>query len=200
MSRDIDSAVADASAEEVVRPVVLCALGFDSGVVRVTSAPFDIAIDTDGDAAAETYVGVGNLGRVGPVQETTELRATNLELELSGIPPELLSIALAEQYQGRQASLWLVLLDSNHAPVGDACLIFKGRMDTMSIERGPQSRIQVAVESNLADLERARTLRFTDADQQAAYPGDKGFSFVAQAVDKQLIWGKVGAGNANQAG
>lgn len=200
MSRDIAAAVATAAAAENVVPVVLAALSFDSGVIRACSAPFNVTIDADGDGSAEIYFGVGDLGGVGQVQESRELRANNVTVELSGIPPELLSIALGEQYQGRPGRLWLLLFDANHRPIGSPCLVFKGRLDTMTIERGPTSRIQVSIESLLVDLERPRKRLYTDADQQAVFPGDRGLAFVAQMVDKSLTWGKVGQGGANQAG
>lgn len=190
MTREIDSAVATAARAEVVRPVALVSMAFDTGTTRATSAPYDITIDADGDGTAETFLGVGNLGRVGAVQETSELRATNVELELSGIPSELLSLALAEHYQGRTARLWVLLVDEDHAPVGPACLVMRGRMDTMVIERGETATIRLNVESQLVDLERPRALRWTDADQQNLFTGDRGFSFVSQAVEKKLAWGK----------
>ena len=62
-----------------------------------------------------------------------------------------------------------------------------------------QRRAQVAfgekklagVESRLADWERPRVSRYTDADQQQRFPGDLGCRFAPQMVEKELVWGRA---------
>ena len=60
----------------------------------------------------------------------------------------------------------------------------------MNIEAGETATISISVESRLVDWERPRVHRYTNADQQIAYPGDKGLEFVAQMVEKELVWGR----------
>jgi len=35
------------------------------------------------------------------------------------------------------------------------------------------------------------TRRYTDADQQSRFPGDKGLEYVPSMQDKQIVWGRI---------
>jgi hypothetical protein len=65
---------------------------------------------------------------------------------------------------------------------------FKGKMDLLSCEHGATGSITVTIRDNLADWARPRIERYTDQDQQARYPGDKGFEYVTAIADKEIIW------------
>lgn len=189
MPHTIDSGLLTAAQAEVVRPVILLALDFAEGFVRLTSAPFDIAVDADGDASVETHTGVGTLGKIFALQEGAELQPYSGQMELSGVDPAMIAIALGSHYQGRSVKLWLALLDAGHVPIGAPFLAFDGRMDTMKITLGSSATIVLSVQSHLADWENPRVRRYTNEDQQQLFSGDKGLEFVAQIVNKKLNWG-----------
>ncbi len=184
MSRDITAPMVTASEAAVARPVLAAELDFASGFVRANSSPYTIVID------GNTYLGVGTLGKISAVQEGSELQAYGITLTLSGIPGELVSIALNEYYQGRSCRVLLALLDDNHQVIASPTVLWSGRMDTMDIELGDTATISVTAESRLVDWERPRIRRYTSEDQRAAYPGDKGFEFVPQMQEKELVWGR----------
>lgn len=189
MSRELDSSISTAAAAEDVRLAILTLLQFDEGDLRLTSAPFDMAIDADDDGVIETYAGVGDLGKISAVPEGAELQAYSGQLTLSGLDPAMIALALGSHYQGRKAWLWLALLDADHVPVGPPMLLFRGRMDTMHIEIGDTAEITLVVQSRMADWENPRVRRYTNEDQQALFPGDKGLEFVPLMVEKKLNWG-----------
>lgn len=184
MARSLLPETAAAAAAPVVRPVLLARLDFASGLVRVTSAPFDLTVKD------ETYVGVGTLGGVSAVPEGAELQSYAISLSLSGIPSELVQLALSDPAQGRDARLWLLLLDENHQAVGEAVLLFRGRIDTMDVTLGQTATITLSVQSRLADWERPRVRRYTHEDQKAEYPDDRGFEYVARMAEKTIYWGR----------
>lgn len=189
MSRTISDDAFAAAGAETVRIIMMTALDFAEGFVRLTTAPFDVAVDADGDGAIETYQGVGGLGRLSAIEETAEIQPTSGEMELSGVDPDMISIALGSYYQGRKARIWLAFLDEGHAIIGDPVEIFTGRMDVMKIDVGETATITLTVQSRLADWENPRIRRYTNEDQLALYPGDKGLEFVPQMVSKKLNWG-----------
>lgn len=184
MSRDLTSLALAASKADVARPVILARLDFASGVLRVTSAPFSLV------AHGYTYSGVGALGRISAVAEGAELQSYSVQLALSGVPSELVSMALADQYQGREACLYLALLDEQHRVSGEPVLLYRGQMDTLDIELGKTATLTLTVQSRLADWERPRLRRYTHEEQLADYPEDKGFEFVAQMAEKTIYWGR----------
>jgi hypothetical protein len=75
--------------------------------------------------------------------------------------------------------------------VGDAVRVFAGKTDVPVVEDdGASCTIGITGESALVDLERARTRRYTDQDQQAEYPGDSGFEFVTRLQEMEISWGQ----------
>lgn len=188
MSRLMSSEMIAASQEAVVRPVYLARLDYISAPILVCSAPFSMFWDWNGDGSDNEFIGVGNLGAVSEVEEGAELQSYSMTLEMSGLDTASLAIALGEHYQQRDARIWLALLDENNEIIGAPTLKFRGRIDTQEIDFN-QSTISVTIASRLLDWQRPRIRRFTNQDQQAVYPGDKGLEFVAQMEEKELLWG-----------
>lgn len=184
MTRALSTLTQSASQNAVVRPIILAALDFSSGMVRVNDTPFDITIEEN------TYYGLGQLGGISSVQEGAELQSYNIEMTLSGIPPELISLALLDHYQGRDVDISLVLLDEEHIMIGDPTLLFRGRMDTMTISLGEKAIITVVAQNRMADWDRARIRRYTHEDQIIDYPDDKGLEFITQMAEKTIYWGR----------
>jgi hypothetical protein len=75
--------------------------------------------------------------------------------------------------------------------IGDAVRVFAGKTDVPVIEDdGVSCIIGITGESALVDLERARTRRYTDQDQQAEHAGDFGFEFVTRLQEMEISWGQ----------
>ena len=139
----------------------------------------------------DVYAGAGGLAKITTVKEQSLLQATGTKFELTGIPVENLSIALQAQYQNKIARLWLALVDGSLNIIGDATLLFLGRIDVMEIkEDGKTASVGVTVESRLRDLERPRVRYYTDVDQKERHSGDEGLGFVTAINDgSRLSWG-----------
>jgi hypothetical protein len=116
--------------------------------------------------------------------------ANGTKATLSGIPSDLVALAMAEPYQGRVVRVYLALLDAAGAIISDPDPLFTGRADVMDItDDGPTATINLSVESRLIDMQRARARRYEHEDQQIDHPGDKFFEYVTQIQDKQIKWG-----------
>ena len=136
------------------------------------------------------YFGLGNLIAVSPIEETQEIKATTCNVSLSGIPSDLISAALNNNYQGRAGNVFLGALDSSRAVVADPYIIFGGQMDVLTIQENQDAHIiNVQLESRLIALERAKTRKFTKEDQQIDFPDDLGFNILAKLRDKKIEWG-----------
>lgn len=181
MSRQLTTAALAAVQGEVVERTIAVELLFSSGAVRYSGAPFDMTID------GNLFLGVGMLGRVAAVEESAELQSYGLTVGLSGIPRDVVAIALTEKYQGRRATVWEVPL-SGGAVIASPIVIFRGRMDQMDIALGEVGEVTVRLENRLADWSRPRAARYTHEDQIARHPGDMGLNFVSATTEKELIW------------
>lgn len=206
MSRDLDPQLITAITSEAYRPFFAVKAELDSTTLALWTGVGEIAI------SGTTYSGVGTFLEIGDVEETAEISAKGLQLSLSGIPSDLLSLALSEPYQGRLLTLFFGITDQQRTFLlqengsfllledGDRIIqdnddapaqIFKGYIDQMTIEEGAEtSTIAVSVENKLIDLERAKTLRYTDESQKARFPNDKGFQYVSDLQDKKFNWGR----------
>lgn len=193
MGRTIAASILGKLGDEVVYPFYAVDLNFDTNPVYAWTGIGTITI------AGNDYIGVSNLLSVSDVQETAEIAARGATLSLSGIPSDLLSLALTEPYQGRICRLRMGFMTSWENPDSnpDTMEVFSGYMDQMIIEEGPEtSTIALTVESRLIDLERQRVRRYTKENQNIRFPGDKAFDFVESMQDQQLAWGGKSDGEA----
>lgn len=190
--REIDATLQAALAADRVLPFCLVEALFDSGAFRVWSGLGDLS------ALGYTWAGVGSLLDIGQIEEASDGRAVGLQIGLSGIPSAMVSIALAEEYQGRAARVYLGAFDAaTGAIAGEPLLIFAGQVDTMPINSGAETaRIVASIESRMLRLEQAPRRRYTAAEQRAAHPGDGGLDHVTAIQDIQIVWGQASPGGA----
>lgn len=195
MSRDLTVAAESASEAGLVRPIMLVELDFPSGFVRVNSTDRTIALDPGGSPSqAEDFLGVGRLGGVSTVSESSELQASGVKLSLSGIPPAHIAAAF-ERAQGRPGRIWLGFLDETYRLVVDPVLVFSGLIDDTAIDLGALAKVTLSVENRMIAWERPKVRRYTNEDQQQRFADDKFFEFVNPTVEKELLWG---VGSTNQ--
>ncbi|MGL4480445.1 MAG: hypothetical protein ACRCVK_19755 [Aeromonas veronii] len=151
--------------------------------MRVCNATYSVSWN------GHTWLGAGAVGRISPIEETAQQQMQGISLQLSGVPPENLSLALGSNTQGKAVRVWLAPVDTNYNMLADPVLVFGGRVDLMDIDIGETATITVTAESRLTDWNRPRPGRYTHEDQQARYPGDNGLRFVSATVEKDIRWG-----------
>lgn len=205
-TRDLTPSVVDSLDDDVFYPFFAVELLFDGDqTLRLWTG-----VGTLNYQGQEWY-GTGSMLQVDSVEETTEIAAKGASLTLSGVPQEVLSLALTQPYQGRKANIYfgnfsrgnilqensdfILLQDGSRIALeaGSTNLsqIFSGYMDQMNIEEGPDTcTVQLTLENKLVDLERPRVARFTSAYQKSVYPGDLGLDFVEDLQDKEIVWGR----------
>jgi hypothetical protein len=136
-----------------------------------------------------TYKGVGSLGKVGAISESAELSAQGTSISLSGIDPVLLAESLGDIQLMAPADIWFVLFDQYGNILGTPYLAFGGVVDQPVLDIGTEElRIELKLESRLADLQRASSRRYTSADQMLYYPTDMGLHWVEILNDQALLW------------
>lgn len=165
----------------VVRPIYFVEILFDDPL-RFTSAYSSMTLD------GKEFFGAGNLGSVSPVSEGTDLNPQEFKIVVAGVSEASLAAVVTERYMNREATCWTALLDDQGQIIGEPLHSFGGNTDEVNVEIGKIGRITITVRDELADWSRPRIERYTNADQQARYPGDKGLEYVSQVADKEIIW------------
>jgi len=182
MSRDIQQVLKDATEDPVIQPFYTVELFLDTNIIRTWTGYGQIIID------GLPFEGTGELLSISSIEETSEIAASGITLNLSSIPQDLLAVALSEPYQGRMCKVYFGFFSENvSTPVRFE--IFSGYMDEMNIlESEETSTIELRVENKLIDLERPRIRRYTSQDQKSEYPSDVGFDFMETLQDKVVVW------------
>jgi hypothetical protein len=190
MARTIPAALLASTTAPQLAPFTATRMDFDSGTVCYWTGYGVITIDGNG------YQGIGTLGSISAIEETEDLSARGITLQLSGIPSALVALALTEDYQGRTASVMFGALNESTGAVIESITVFAGRMDVMTItDDGSTAVINFSVENKLVDFQRTRESRYTHEEQLRRYPGDNGLEYVAGLQDKTIYWG-----NSNSTG
>lgn len=145
-------------------------------------------IDWDG----KTWTGGGELLKISAIDETRDLQARGFSITLSGMPSDLIAVALNNVRQGKPGTLWLGFFNSAGALVADPYQLQRGKFDISIIDDdGVTCTIGAQYESRLIDLERPRKRFYTQEDQRLDYPADEGFAFVPSLQDMVIRWGKA---------
>jgi LysM repeat protein len=184
MSRVIPDSMQTAIAAPVVEPFYALEFYLDSETVRLWTGNYTLNI------SGSDFIGAGEILSISSVQETADTQANGATVSISGIPSTYLSLALQEQYQGRECRMFFGILSSPE----DMVEIFSGEIDKMDInENADTAVVVVSVENVMIILERPAVRRFTHEDQQTRYPGDLGLEYVATLQDKEFFFGRKSA-------
>jgi hypothetical protein len=206
MSRDLLLTTIENINAPVVEPFFAVEMMFDSNIIRIWTGVGTLVLQDDTE-----WIGSGNLLSISTIEETQDMAVKGANISLSGIPSELLSLALTQPYQGRVCNIYfgtftagsilqetgnyILLQDGSkvNLQTGEANFnkLFSGYMDQMNIvEASETATIEMLVENKLIDLERARVARFTSGYQKSIYPLDKGLDFIEDLQDKRIPWGR----------
>ena len=180
MSRTVPADLLTALSQPEVYPFYAVEMDFDTAPVRFWTGYGDRTIF--GDA----YLGTGNLLSISGLEEANDLSAKNITLQLSGVPAELVSLALQEPYQRRACKIYFGTTNTA-APIE----VFSGLMNMMTIEdSGDSSVISLTVESKLIRLSKSSKWRYTDSNHQSRHDGDTFFSYVTDLQDRDVLFGR----------
>ena len=212
MSSTLPSVITNSLDNSVINPFFAVEMNFDNNnILRLWTGVGTLTFN------GQDWAGAGTLLGISAVEETTETAARGADITITGMPSEVLALALSTPYQGRTCKIYFGLFevasdkilkeDSSFLLLEDGSKIFledlnsglteifTGYMDQMNIIEDAQTgTIQVSVENKLIDLERARVARYTAEYQRsrniAGASTDAGFDFVADMQDQKLAWGR----------
>lgn len=180
-TRDITTVLNNALDDAVVAPFFAIDMAFSTGNLRIWTGVGTATID------GSDYTGVGDLLSISTVEETTEIAARGASLVLSGVPTDIITLALTSQYQGRVATIYFGIRDGG--TYTGLTEVFSGYMDEMNVDEGPDtSTVELKIENKLIDLERARVRRYNSGYQKTVHPTDLGFDFIEDLQNREIAW------------
>jgi hypothetical protein len=148
----------------------------------LNSSRLNLSID------GNTYLGLGPLGQVAPIRETSS-ELPQISFSLNGVPPDMVGLMLSEPVQGKAVRVKLAIFNSSTGAVLDTSLRYAGLLDYMGMSDGKDSStITVVAESATLGLLRPAGVYFNNDDQQALYPGDLAMQYVNEQAEQKIVW------------
>ena len=141
------------------------------------------------------WQGLGDLIGISPISSSYQVSAKQVTFEVAATP-EMLALALAakDRVRDRSVTVYLQLFAMEDAergqPIGSPMALYSGTMTKMPwAANGPiQRTIRVEAEGVFFRRNAAPRGRWTDSDQKARYPGDKGFERLPLYVQYETRW------------
>lgn len=131
------------------------------------------------------FTGAGQLMTIDGIAEASDLSQQIAKITFSGIPSDLVSLALSEPYQYRECKIYF-------GAGSESVEVFSGEMDTIDIsDSADTSTMTLSVTSRLIKLNRVNLRRYTSENHKSRNSGDSFFSLVAEIQDSQIAWGRV---------
>ena len=191
----INTSITDTLAEDHQNLFFAVKCEFDTETLRLWSGDGDLSV------GGENYLGVGTLLAISPVEDNLELTSTGVSVSLAGMDSTVLNLALTENYQNRFLTIFLgFLLEGSEVVIG-TMTVFKGRIQSMTINDDPNgSTIILDAENRLIDLERPSNLRYTKESQKFIDSSDSCFNRVQSLADKEIIWGSTSSNTGSGSG
>jgi hypothetical protein len=183
----VTSAFAAAAAARIIRPCFFVQLQFKTETLYLWSGLYSTT--WNGNA----YFGAGPLLTISGISEDSTVEAKNVTISVSGIPSDIIALALGEMQRGLPAQVYFGLFEEDGVTlIANPVLAYVGKMDQPTIsDAGETCTIGINVENALVDMNRSVWRRYTDADQQMDYPGDLGCSFVPSIEEIQIYFGRL---------
>jgi len=136
----------------------------------------------------QTYLGVGQMGSVGAVETQSDEKPVSLNLELSGIPGNLLTDALGTKMRGSDATLY-VYAQSDAGQMKAAAPAVVGTIASYNVQVGDDNVIQVGIADEFQLYEKSINNFWTEQSQLALFPDDHICRFTAQMAEREISWG-----------
>lgn len=182
MPRSLPSPMITAITSNSFSPCFLLDLSLVSGTVHVWSGFGSLSW------SGNTYAGIGDLGGIGEIVESSEVKSNSTQVILSMIDSALLSDTLNDIQLAAPATLWLGIFSAGAITAGYP--LFSGTVGKPGIDMGIENfTLVLELESKLANLQRASNRRYTAADQRRYYSDDSAFNWVESLNDLALLWG-----------
>ena len=189
---DIPPAVASRLANDEQKIAFGVSLEFDSGTLNLWSGIGDF---TGSDSLS--YTGAGELLDIQNVEEDNELSSTNMTISISGLSANIVTYATTEDYQNSPVTIKMFFFHPDTDDEIGNVILFKGRMDTLTVTDGDSFSVVISAENKLIDLTRPKNLFYTAETQNFLYSGDKGLEFVSKIREQTVNWGSLTSSGGN---
>ena len=187
MTRSLSTAVKNHLATNEIKPVHLITIGFGTPQ-NITDCVHDLTSSVSGSSVS--YSSSKFLVSYPEISEETDISKSSISIALSGADQSYISVVLAENVVNDSVSIYRAFLDDNNAIIADPFLLYKGTIETYSInENETSSALTLNIVSHWADFEKKSGRKTNNTSQQRFFSTDKGMEFSSETV-LDIKWGR----------
>lgn len=184
MTRTLTTALKNELATDSLQPITLVYINVGTGF-RFTDHYKDITYDSNTYSASSLFT------KLTSVTESSEVEVSNITLSFSGADQTIISLFLSNNYMEKEAEVYKGLLNTSEAVIADPFLLFKGRIESFSIDESiNQSNANIVVASHWSDFSKIEGRKTNTGSQQIHFSTDKGFELASQTV-QDIKWGRA---------
>lgn len=136
--------------------------------------------------------GTGGLGSISGLNVPIGTVAQQVSFALSGVDARVAKLARRQSdlVKGRAVTVFVQIFKDDWQPLGLPLHVWSGDLDVMDWDQdeGGSFVVKVSAESIWASRRKSPFGFYTDADQQARSPGDRGLELMASLPGKTITW------------
>ena len=158
---------------------------FKTGPMRLWSGDFDLA------TGGHVWRGLGKLGSISPIEMPMGGTAPTQTMTLSGVDPQTIAAAIGDpaEYKRRVAQIAIQHFDGQDVPLDGPLTLPPLLMDTLSVKReGESCVVTLTLEWWSARRSIPAFGYWSDQDQKALFPGDRGLEQVSAMRNKTVTF------------
>jgi hypothetical protein len=181
------AAVQEAIAGRALRAALLIEFEFQSSTERIWPGNYTLTTPDD-----KTWRAVGVLVSVDGLRTRVDLAAEALTFKISGVDAAMIAIARqgADEAKGYSCNVYLQFFNESWEILDSPILLKSAIMDQINYRTvGPTQRdITLTAESIFVARNYAPYAYYTDRDQNARFPGDRGLELIGSMIYKTVTW------------
>lgn len=139
-----------------------------------------------------SWEGTAGLGQISGLNVPIGTVAQQVSFVLSGVDARVATLARRQSdlVKGRACTALVQIFNDDWSPLGNPLHVWSGELDVMSFEQDEDGTytVKVSAESIWAARRKSPFGFYTDADQQARSPGDRGLELMASLPGKTITW------------
>lgn len=187
MTRLLATAVTSYVSRPLVNLYTLADLVLDSGTLRMWNGVGYLMV------GANTYSGIGDLGRIEPIKEDVTEFPRGLKVTFAAVTSSnLLAEALNEKLFNRSITLYRAWWDTTSLSIVNTPEIsYKGRINEVNLNRGDPEQGDFLELTIATRLRRESAVSYyTKEDLALTYSGDTFFNYTAKIPNFKSLWGQ----------
>jgi hypothetical protein len=182
MPRGLSTPFEAALDAEILAPVVTASLDFQNDPLFAWSGLGELTVGFN------TYIGLEGAFALEPFRDTSDTRISSLKCQLGYVQNGDLPNLETDSWEGRTATFSVVMLDPDDMSIIDSIEIFRGQMDTLSVEvKERDSVLTLTVVNEMTKLKQAWGATYSVADSLAGpFPDDTSMRFLPNIQGKKI--------------